>query len=192
MTQDASGPNVTSPLFRLLNAPMRPGVVRWIGLRPGRRRPLAAVLHADLDPEHGLVGDHYRSRTNKARQVTLIQSEHLAAIAAYLGVSSIDPDRLRRNIVVSGINLHALKNQHFALGSALLVATGECHPCSRMEEALGPGGYNAVRGHGGITARIVRAGQVHLGDTITREDAPPCYCEQPGNEATSRLSLRGH
>ena len=192
MTQDASGPNITSPLFRLLNAPMRPGIVRWIGLRPGRRQPLAAVLHADLDPERGLIGDHYRSRTNKARQVTLIQSEHLPAVAAYLGTGPIDPDRLRRNIVVSGINLHALKNQRFVLGSALLVATGECHPCSRMEEIFGPGGYNAVRGHGGITARIVRAGQVHLGDAIIRQDVPPCHCEKPGDEAISRLDLREH
>ena len=149
---------------------MRPGAVTWIGLRPGRRQPLTAVPHADLDPDDGLIGDHYQSRTNKARQVTLIQVEHIAATAAYLGSGPIDPNRLRRNIVVSGINLLALKGQRFRLGSALLLATGECHPCSRMEEILGPGGYNAVRGHGGITARIIQAGRVRLGDAITRVD----------------------
>lgn len=149
---------------------MRPGAVTWIGLRPGRRQPLTAVPHADLDPDDGLIGDHYQSRTNKARQVTLIQVEHIAATAAYLGSGPIDPNRLRRNIVVSGINLLALKGQRFRLGSALLLATGECHPCSRMEEILGPGGYNAVRGHGGITARIIQAGRVRLGDAVTRVD----------------------
>jgi MOSC domain-containing protein YiiM len=152
---------------------MRPGTVGWIGLRPGRRQPLVVVSHAGLDPEHGLIGDHYRGRTNKARQVTLIQAEHMAAIAAYLGVGPIDPNRLGRNIVVSGINLHALKGRFFVLGSALLLATGECQPCSRMEETFGPGGYNAVRGHGGITARIVRPGQVVLGDAIMRADDSP-------------------
>jgi MOSC domain-containing protein YiiM len=172
MTWDAPGLNAASPLVRLLNAPMRPGSVTWIGLRPGRRQNLVAVSDADLDPEGGLIGDHYRSRTNRARQVTLVQAEHIAAIAACLGIGAIDPDRLRRNIVVSGINLYALKSRQFHLGSALLVATGECHPCSRMEEILGPGGYNAVRGHGGITARIVRAGRVHLGDAIVRDDDP--------------------
>ncbi len=92
--------------------------------------------------------------------------EHLAAIASYLGAANVTPALLRRNIVTRGINLYALKDRTFHLGSALLQATGDCHPCSRMEEAFGPGGYNAVRGHGGITARVLEAGQVRLGDAI--------------------------
>ena len=170
MKWHAAGLNASSPLARLLNAPMRAGEVVWVGVRPARRQPLLAVSHADLDPEGGLIGDHYRSRTNQARQVTLIQAEHIAAIAACLGSGPIDPGRLRRNVVVSGINLHALKGRRFSLGSALLEAIGECHPCSRMEEVLGVGGYNAVRGHGGITARIIRAGTVAPGDAIKRAD----------------------
>jgi MOSC domain-containing protein YiiM len=172
MARDASGLNVGSSVARLLNAPVRAGVVTWIGLRPERRQPLVAVPCAELNPEDGLVGDHYRGRGDKARQVTLIQAEHVGAIAAYLGGGSIEPDLLRRNIVVSGINLHALKGRRFRVGSVLLLATGECHPCSRMEEILGPGGYNAVRGHGGITARVVEAGRVCVGDPVARDDDP--------------------
>ena len=151
---------------------MRPGKVIWIGLRPERRQTLLPVTHADLDPDGGLIGDHNQSRT---RLVSLIQLEHLNAIAGYLGRDPIDPALLRRNILVRGVNLHALKDRTFQLGSALLRTTGECHPCSRMEENLGPGGYNAVRGHGGITARIITAGQVRLGDpldAVTNLDLP--------------------
>ena len=158
-----------SPLARLLDAPQRPGVVRWIGIRPARRQPPVAVAEAALHPEAGLEGDHYRS--SGARQVTLIQREHLAAIAAYLGLEQVEPGRLRRNVVTSGINLLALKGRTFRLGTAVLLCTGECHPCSRMEAEFGPGGYNAVRGHGGITARILSAGQVRPGDVIERDDA---------------------
>lgn len=71
---------------------------------------------------------------------------------------------LRRNIVIKGINLLALKDKTFWVGEALLEYTGECHPCSRMEETLGEGGYNAVRGHGGITARILNGGKITVGD----------------------------
>lgn len=157
-----------SPLARLLDAPMRPGRVVWIGLRPARRAPLQVVECATLDIEQGLIGDHYSSRTGGARHVTLIQAEHLSAIAAHLGLDAVAPAQLRRNIVVSGINLAALKGRRFALGSALLEATGECHPCSRMEEILGEGGYNAVRGHGGITARVIEAGAVAIGHSLER------------------------
>ena len=157
-----------SPLARLLDAPMRPGRAVWIGLRPVRRAPMQAVDTAMLDPEQGLIGDHYSSRTGGARHVTLIQAEHLSAIASHLGRDAVAPEQLRRNIVIAGINLAALKGRRFALGKALLEATGECHPCSRMEENLGPGGYNAVRGHGGITARVVAGGMVRIGDQVVR------------------------
>lgn len=159
-----------SPLARLIDAPMRPGLVTWIGLRPVRRAAMQPVEEATLDSGQGLVGDHYSSRTGGARHVTMIPAEHLSAIAAHLGREVVTPDQLRRNIVVSGINLAALKGRRFRLGGALLEATGECHPCSRMEETLGDGGYNAVRGHGGITARVVGNGVVRLGDAVARAE----------------------
>ncbi len=76
------------------------------------------------------------------------------------------PALLRRNIVVSGINLLALNGAQFSIGGALMEGTGHCHPCSRMEETFGPGGYNAVRGHGGITARVLSGGVVRVGDPV--------------------------
>ena len=165
--------NPASPLAALLNAPIRPGIVTWIGVRPARREALRPSTAVWLDPLEGLEGDHYRSRTHRARQVTLIQAEHVAAIASHLGRDRLDAADLRRNVVVRGINLSALKGTRFRLGAAMLEATGECHPCSRMEAILGSGGYNAVRGHGGITARIVSGGMVRIGDAVSRLDEPP-------------------
>ncbi|MHB0707348.1 MOSC domain-containing protein [Roseomonas mucosa] len=173
--------NPASTLSRLFDAPMRPGRVEWIGLRPARRAVLRPVLLAGMEPEGGLAGDHYRNRQSRARQVTLIQAEHLAAIAAFLGRERVAPEELRRNVVTAGINLLALKGRRFRLGTAVLEMTGECHPCSRMEEVLGPGGYNAVRGHGGITARVLRAGEVALGGAILRLDGADDPGPGPGS-----------
>ncbi len=158
--------NPESPLGRLTQSPAPPGVVAWIGVRPARRAPLHALDAVEIDEAQGLIGDHYVGRSRK-RQVTLIASEHLAAIASYLDRAEVSPSDLRRNIVTRGINLLALKDAWVQI-EAVLEPTGECHPCSRMEAAFGPGGYNAVRGHGGLTARVVRGGRVRLGDAIVR------------------------
>jgi MOSC domain-containing protein YiiM len=151
-------------LAELLATLPQTGRVAWIGVRPARRAGVTAVDAVDAIAGQGLAGDHYAHDGN--RQVTLIQAEHLAAVAAFVGRPTLDAALVRRNIVVAALNLLALKGRQFRVGGALLEATGPCEPCSRMEEALGPGGYNAMRGHGGITARIVTGGLIRVGDAV--------------------------
>lgn len=165
--------SATSPLGRLLAGPMRPGELIWIGLRPARRAPVITASSATLIAATGIEGDRYKTNRDGGRQVTLIAAEDLMAVASFLGVGAISPDLVRRNLVTRGINLMALKERRFRIGNALLETSGECAPCSLMEEALGPGGYNAMRGHGGITARIIESGEVNVGDAIERIDDNP-------------------
>lgn len=159
-----------SPLGRLFAAPMRPGRLEWIGLRPERDTAMRVVQEATLVAGRGITGDRYRTSRDGARQVTLISAEHVAAVAGFLGLAGLSPATLRRNLLVRGVNLLALKGRRFRVGGALLEYSGEAHPCSRMEAALGPGGYNAMRGHGGITARIIEGGVVRLGDALERSE----------------------
>ncbi len=147
------------------------GKVEWVSIRPERRGEVKALESVLVSIENGLEGDHY-SGTSSKRQVTLIQAEHLSAVASILKQEKIDPALTRRNIVVSGINLLAFADQQFQIGEAILEMTGPCHPCSRMEENLGEGGYNAMRGHGGITAKVVNGGTIKIGDEVKLHAEP--------------------
>ena len=117
----------------------------------------------------GLADDRLGQRGEaelSTRQVTLIQQEHLPLIAAFARSGPLDPVDLRRNLVVSGINLLSLKRVRLRVGGAVLELVGPCAPCSRMEEVIGPGGYAAMRGHGGMTARILEGGAIAVGDVV--------------------------
>ena len=142
------------------------GKVDWIGIRSKKKEKLSVVESVKVEKGTGLVGDHFKGISSGKRQVTLIQQEHLNVISSILGKKRIDPKLTRRNIVVSGINLLSLKHHQFRIGDVILQTTGICAPCSRMEENLGAGGYNAMRGHGGITATVIEDGEIKLGDTI--------------------------
>lgn len=143
------------------------GTVCWIGLRPQKGAAIKVLREVSANVETGLGGDHFNGPAGADRQVTLIQQEHLRAVASILAREQVDPALVRRNIVVAGINLLALKKHRFQIGEAVLEATGNCQPCSLMERQLGPGGYNAMRGHGGITAAVIQGGKIRVGDCVS-------------------------
>ena len=158
-------PPSDSPLGILMSSLPRAGRVEWIGLRPHRDVEMVAVQEALAVAGRGLQGDRYAGGSGK-RGITLIQAEHLPVIAALAAQPRVAASLLRRNVVVSGIPVIALKGRRFRIGEVLLEGTGDCDPCSRMEAALGPGGYNAMRGHGGLCARILEGGQLRMGDAV--------------------------
>lgn len=142
------------------------GKITWIGLRPQKNVPMQVVTQSEITEENGLVGDRYNGSSRK-RQVTLIQAEHLTAVANFLQKDKIDPVLTKRNIVVEGINLLAFKDRKFQIGeTVILEMTGLCHPCTKMETNLGAGGLNAMRGHGGITTKVIQGGEIKVGDQV--------------------------
>lgn len=158
------------------------GRIDSIWLRPRKHGDTSQVEMALVVPERGLQGDHFASRRRvvSKRHVTLIQAEHLPVIAALAGLPEIDASLLRRNLVISGLNLLAaralFKDQPLVLclgDSVRLKVTGPCEPCSRMEVLLGAGAYNAMRGHGGVTAQILVGGVIQTGDSVRCEVADP-------------------
>ena len=154
------------------------GTLEAILLRPARGLAMRSVDEALAVPARGVEGDRSAARasaspTGGKRQVTLIQAEHLPVIAALVGWPEIAASLLRRNLVVRGLNLLAarslFKDQPLVLrlgDEVVLEISGPCEPCSKMDTVLGPGGYNAMRGHGGVTARVLQGGHFQVGDAM--------------------------
>ena len=146
-----------SPLDKYLGT-LGTGTVQWIGVRPRRREPLQSLTRVQAVVDLGLEGDHRMSKTpGSGRQVTLISQEFINQIAAHLCEADLDPARLRRNIVVSGLNLNALRRQRFWVGEALL------------EAELGPGGVIAMFGYGGLCAKVIQSGAIECGAAVRLE-----------------------
>lgn len=160
-----------TPLRALLTYRAQPGRVTWLGVREKRRVPMRALEQVELLTDRGLRDDYASARSAGRRQVSLIQAEHLPVIATLCGRTGVLPEQLRRNLVVSGINLLALRGRPFRIGAALLQGVGLCEPCSKMETELGHGGYNAMRGHGGILARVIEGAIIRIGDTVDFAEA---------------------
>ena len=154
------------------------GLVEHIYLRSARSMPATAVTAARAEPGRGLIGDRRSLSVSVGevawkREVTLFQAEHLPTIGAWLGVPPIDAGRLRRNIIVSGINLISMRSLwkdislQWRIGEEVVIEiTGSCDPCSRMESELGHAGYNAMRSHGGVTARVLVGGTIRIADSV--------------------------
>ncbi len=146
-----------------------PGRVVSILVRPKRRAEIVHVEEADVAIGFGLRGDHFSGGIGSKRQVTLIAVEDLSSIASFLGIDEVSHAATRRNILTKGINLLALKDRTFRVGTALLEYAGQCSPCSLMEQTIASGAYQAMRFHGGIIARVINAGKVSVGDEIRFE-----------------------
>jgi MOSC domain-containing protein YiiM len=150
------------------------GRLEAILLRPARGQTALRAPEAIAIEGRGLQGDRSAGgRGGGKRQVTLLQAEHLPVIAALLRREAVDAADLRRNLVVSGLNLVAARSLFADLplrlhlgAEVVLEVTGPCEPCSKLEATFGTGAYNALRGHGGVTARVLQGGRIAEGDAV--------------------------
>lgn len=116
----------------------------------------------------GILGDRYclpESGADAGRNLTLIERasfDHLEALG--LGVQEAE---LRRNIVVSGIDLNPLVGSEFTVGGVRCRATELCEPCRGIERRTKEGVLRALVGRGGIRAEILCDRTISVGDAVS-------------------------
>ncbi|WP_457140590.1 MOSC domain-containing protein [Modestobacter sp. SYSU DS0511] len=136
------------------------------------------VRHASVAalPGRGLAGDRYAlgggtwaRYPQQEKQVTLIDADDVAVVAAEAGVD-LSPGRTRRNVVTRGIDLPALVGRYFLVGDVLLFGTKRCPPCAHLERLTGMRLVKALAPRGGINAAVFSAGEVAEGAVVRLVD----------------------
>ncbi len=113
-------------------------------------------------------GTGYWTRFGDVCQVTLIEGEDLDHIEGELDIRVKDGQH-RRNIVTRGVRLPDLRRKRFRVGEALLEFDRSRPPCKHVQDMSEPGMTRALKGRGGICARVVRAGAIRASDAIEVE-----------------------
>lgn len=122
----------------------------------------------------GIEGDRYCegtgfwTRYGDVCQVTLIEGEDLDYIERELGIS-VGNGEHRRNIVTRGVRLDELRRKRFRVGETVLEYDRPRPPCRHVQELSEPGMTRALKGRGGICARVVEGGLIRARDTIEVE-----------------------
>jgi MOSC domain-containing protein YiiM len=112
----------------------------------------------------GIVGDRFFDhKENYKGQITFFASEVFGDVCRELGVSGQSPGVLRRNVITVGVDLNSLIGEEFVLQGVRFAGVEECRPCFWMDQALAPGAESALRGRGGLRARILVGGTLRIG-----------------------------
>jgi hypothetical protein len=101
-----------------------------------------------------------------AREVTLFEAEVLDALRTEHGIA-LSASEHRRNVTVRGVRLRELIGQRFQIGSVVLEGVLDCPPCEHLQGLAGKPVLGPLVECGGIRARILEGGTIHVGDALT-------------------------
>ena len=127
--------------------------------------PTLDVPEVRLLAGRGIEGDRYLDfKDDYKGQVTFFASEVYERLCAQFGIRDKSPDIFRRNIITEGSDLNALIGTEFEVQGVRFLGTQECAPCHWMNTVFAEGAEEAMKGHGGLRAKI-------LNDGVLRVDA---------------------
>lgn len=148
------------------------GSVEGIYIAPDGGARVVRVGEVRALEGRGLEGDRYSegtghwSRFGRACEVTLVEAEDLEAMEGEAGVRATGGEH-RRNLVVRGLDLDGLRRKKFRIGGAVFEYQKPCSICRHVEKLTEPGMTEALKGRGGICARVVEGRTIREGDPIT-------------------------
>ena len=126
---------------------------------------LVEVPRIECVAGHGIRGDRfYDYREDYKGQITFFSFEVFEKLARHFGLTDKSAGALRRNVIVSGIDLNELIGEEFSIQGVRLRGTAHCRPCYWLDQAVVPGTEKFLEGNGGLRAQILSDGVIAVGD----------------------------
>ncbi|MCC7519525.1 MAG: molybdenum cofactor biosysynthesis protein [Verrucomicrobiae bacterium] len=126
--------------------------------------PIVEIARVRCVAGKGIEGDRYFGhQENYKGQITFFAAETHDALCAQFERRDVAPSVYRRNVLLRGADLNAWIGRKFTLQGVEFEGAEECRPCSWMDQAFGPGAEAAMRGRGGLRARILTDGALSVG-----------------------------
>jgi MOSC domain-containing protein YiiM len=127
--------------------------------QPAGEHVIVEVEQVECVAGRGLCGDRFFDfKEDYKGQVTLFAWEVFDQLRKEQGKPELSPSVLRRNLLVEGLDLAALIGKQFELQGVTLEGTGECKPCYWMDQAVGSGAEEWMKGRGGLRCKIITDG----------------------------------
>lgn len=141
--------------------------------RPPDNFPLVEVQRIECVTGRGIRGDRfYDYRDNYKGQITFFSSEVFERLVEHFRIDGKTAGVLRRNVIVSGIDLNDLIGEEFSIQGVRLRGTAHCRPCYWLDQAFAPGTEEFLKGNGGLRAQILTDGAIAVGDAQLLLAAP--------------------
>ncbi len=149
-------------------------IVRGLFISPGHnffghhgqeagKNPLLEVDDLECVAGRGIRGDRFFDyKEDYKGQITFFSSEVFAEVCRTLNADEKSPAVARRNVVTEGIDLNALIGKRFTVQDIEFEGVCECKPCYWMDQAIAPGAEEALKGRGGLRARILTSGVLRV------------------------------
>lgn len=138
---------------------------------PRGNNPIIEPQTIDCVAGQGIKGDRYFGfKEDFKGQITFFDFAVLQKLAAsdLISHDQVDASKLRRNVLVEGLDLNELIGKNFQIGEVSFYGMEECAPCYWMDQAIALGTEIFLQGRGGLRAKITNSGTLHLGQTSCR------------------------
>lgn len=131
--------------------------------KPAGEHGIVEVEEIECLAGRGIRGDRFLDHKEDYKgQITFFDQATYESLCEQFQVAGTGPEVFRRNVIVEGQDLNEWIGETFELQGVRFLGTEEARPCYWMNQAFAEGAEEAMRGRGGLRAKILSDGTLRV------------------------------